>query len=276
MRIDSHQHFWKFDPIRDSWITEEMSVLRKDFMPSDLEPLLKAHNINGCIAVQADQSERETSFLLDLASQYTFIKKAVGWVDLASPDIEGRLAAGKKHQALAGFRHILQAEPPEKMATASFRNGISMLEEYGYTYDILIYPKHLPATLSFIDAFPNQLFVVDHLAKPNIKEKETEPWKKQFKEMSRREHVYCKLSGLVTEADLKSWKLEQLLPYMEHALETFGPSRLMFGSDWPVCLLAASYDRVAGVVDQFVRQLSKDERESIMGGTAARFYGITN
>lgn len=276
MRIDAHQHFWKFDPVRDAWITEDMKVLRKDFMPTDLEPILKRHQIDGCVAVQADQSEKETKFLLDLAANNQFIRKVVGWVDLSAPNVEERLEALQSHQKLAGFRHILQAEPPEKMADRPFRNGISRLEACGYTYDILIHPDHLPATLDFVDAFPNQLFVIDHLAKPVIREKRIEPWKKLFGELARREHVYCKLSGLVTEADLTRWKPEDLLPYLDHALEAFGPTRVMYGSDWPVCLLAASYDRAIGVIDQYVNQLSRAEREKVMGGTASHFYRIAN
>lgn len=276
MRIDSHQHFWKFDPIRDSWIDETMKVLQRDFMPADLAPLLIANHLQGCIAVQADQSERETTFLLDLASKNPFIKKVVGWVDFTAPDIEGRLAAWKKHPHLAGFRHILQGEPPEKMKDRAFCHGIGKLEEYGYTYDILIYPKHLDTTLEFVDTFPNQLFVIDHLAKPAIRNHELEPWRKLIRQLARRPNVFCKLSGMVTEADWKNWTSIELVPYMDTVLETFGPSRLMFGSDWPVCLLAADYGTIVNVAQQFVNQLTPTEREKIMGGTAAHFYNITN
>lgn len=276
MRIDAHQHFWKFNPVRDTWITPEMAVLRRDFLPTDLEPHLLRHKIDGCVAVQADQSETETNFLLDVAARHPFIRKVVGWVDLAAPDIEGRLATLRPQPRLAGFRHILQSEPPEKLADPSFRNGISKLEEYGYTYDILIYPKHLRAAMDLTDAFPNQPFVLDHLAKPPIRHKQIEPWRKQLKELARRDHVCCKLSGMVTEAATNAWKQEDLFPYVEIALEAFGPHRLMFGSDWPVCLLAGTYDKVISVVDTFVNALSPTERQHIMGATAARFYGIAN
>lgn len=276
MRIDSHQHFWKFDPVRDAWIDQTMRVLQRDFLPQDLEPLLSGQRIDGCVAVQADQSERETAFLLELAGKHPFIRKVVGWVDLASHDIEFMLATWKKNATLAGFRHILQAEPPEKMSDPSFRHGISKLEEYGYTYDLLIYPRHLQAALNLVDTFPNQPFVVDHVAKPSIREGIMQPWETQLKLLAERPHVYCKLSGLVTEANLKAWEPTDLRPYMDVALEAFGSSRLMFGSDWPVCLLASRYEKVVDVTDQFVAPLSSSEREMIMGGTASHFYGITN
>lgn len=276
MRIDAHQHFWKFDPVRDAWIDETMQAIRRDFLPEQLEPLFQWHRIDGCVAVQADQSEHETSFLLDLASRHAYVKKVVGWVDLAAEDITAKLDTLKEHQHLAGFRHILQAEPPEKMKQSNFRRGISALEVHAFTYDLLIFPHHLGAAIDLIDAFPRQPFVVDHLAKPNIKEQIMEPWKKNICELARRPHVYCKLSGLVTEADHQHWKPDDLRPYMEVVLEAFGPARLMYGSDWPVCLLAADYGRVLHSVESYISQLSHDEQADILGGTACRFYKITN
>lgn len=276
MRIDAHQHFWKFDPVRDAWIDESMHVIRRDFLPEQLEPLLQWHRIEGCVAVQADQSEQETAFLLDLASRHSFVKKVVGWIDLAADDVGDKLASLSEHPRLAGFRHILQAEPPGKMSQPTFRRGIGQLEAHGFTYDILIFPHHLEAAIELVDAFPRQSFVVDHLAKPRIKEKTMEPWKKQIVELARRPHVYCKLSGMVTEADHQHWKADDLRPYMEVVLEAFGASRLMFGSDWPVCLLAADYGRVLHSVESFISQLSHDEQADILGRTACRFYKITN
>lgn len=253
-----------------------MQAIRKDFMPEDLAPLLKAKGIDGCVAVQADQSENETRFLLELADQHGFVKKVVGWVDLAATDIEERLAYWKQHPRLCGFRHILQAEPPEKMKDKAFRHGLSKLAAQGFTYDILIYPKHLDAALDLVDTFPDQAFVIDHLAKPGIRQKQLEPWRKQILEMAQRPNVFCKLSGMVTEASLASWQPSDLLPFMDVALAGFGAGRLMFGSDWPVCLLASDYNRVVDVVESFIRELNPEEQEQIMGGTAARFYGITN
>ncbi len=275
LTIDAHQHFWKFDAVRDAWIDESMGVLRRDFLPGDLEPLLESHLIDGCVAVQAEQSEAETAFLLQLASRHPRIRKVVGWVDFCAKDIADRLMYWKREPRLSGFRHILQAEPPEKMEDKAFRNGIAHLAAHNFTYDLLIYPQHMEATLKFVDAFPHQPFVVDHLAKPGIRDGAMEPWRGRMRELARRPHVCCKLSGMVTEAG-PSWQPVDLRPYMDVVLEAFGPSRLMYGSDWPVCLLAADYERVVGVVSQFADQLTKDEAAQIMGGTASRFYGITN
>jgi L-fuconolactonase len=276
MRIDAHQHFWKFDPVRDAWIDESMQVIRRDFLPEHLEPLLPLHRIEGCVAVQADQSEQETSFLLDLASRNPFVKKVVGWVDLTTEDVGDKLKTLREHARLAGFRHILQAEPPEKMNHPAFRRGIDQLEALGFTYDILIFPHHLEAAIELVDAFPRQPFVVDHLAKPKIKERIMEPWKKQIVELAKRPNVYCKLSGMVTEADHQQWKADDLHPYMEVVIEAFGASRVMYGSDWPVCLLAADYGRVLQSVERFISQLSHDEQADILGGTGCRFYKITD
>ncbi|MBL7849348.1 MAG: amidohydrolase family protein [Cyclobacteriaceae bacterium] len=276
MRIDAHQHFWKFDPVRDAWIDESMQAIRRDFLPEHLEPLLQWHRMDGCVAVQADQSEKETSFLLDLASRNSFIKKVVGWIDLAADDIANKLALWSEHQRLAGFRHILQSEPPEKMREANFRRGIGQLEAHGFTYDILIFPHHLEAALELVDAFPRQPFVIDHLAKPKIRGSIMEPWKRQIRELATRPHVCCKLSGMVTEADPQRWKPDDLRPYVEVVLEAFGTSRVMYGSDWPVCLLAADYGRVLHSVESLIAYLSHDEQADILGGTACRFYGITN
>ncbi len=276
VRIDAHQHFWKFDPVRDAWIDETMKAIRRDFGPGDLRPLLQANQIDGCVAVQADQSEAETKFLLGLAAENPLIKKVVGWVDLASPNVEERLAYWKSKEKLAGFRHILQAEPPEKMDDKAFRHGIALLKKYAFTYDILIFPRHLEAALRLVDAFPDQPFVVDHLAKPLIRKRQMEPWASMMKQLARRPHVVCKVSGMVTEANLADWQPEDLRPYMDIVVDAFGPARLMFGSDWPVCLLAASYERVCRIVDDYFSNFTDTERAQVMGGTAARFYGITN
>ncbi|NUQ24156.1 MAG: amidohydrolase family protein [Saprospiraceae bacterium] len=276
MKIDAHQHFWIFDPVRDAWIDHSMAVLQRDFMPADLAPLLQQAGIDGCVAVQADQSEHETNFLLELAEQNDFIKKVVGWVDLCAPDVDRRLEQWQDNPKLAGFRHILQAEPPEKMATREFRNGIGALCRLKYTYDMLIYPHHLPAAYDLAKTYSYQPFVIDHLAKPFIKKQEIEPWKQHIQAMASLPNVYCKLSGLVTEADHAFWEESHIRPYMDVALEAFGPDRLMFGSDWPVCLLAADYQRTFDLVKNYIQALSESEQNQIMGKTACRFYNISN
>lgn len=276
MRLDAHQHFWKFDAVRDVWIDDSMKVLRRDFLPAELESLLKAGGLDGCVAVQADQSESETRFLLDLAAGYDFIKCVVGWVDLTADNIGDRLAYWKEERKLVGFRHILQSEPAEKMQEKNFRNGIAKLESNGFTYDILIYPRHLDAATDLVDSFPHQPFVIDHLAKPDIRSGSMNPWRAQVRELARRPNVMCKLSGMITEADHARWTNEDLKPFMEAALESFGPRRLMFGSDWPVCLLAGDYGRVLSSVETLISRLSSTEQADIMGGTACRFYKIAN
>lgn len=274
LKLDSHQHFWQFDPIRDNWITEEMEVIRHDFLPPDLKPLLDANGIQGCIAVQADQSETETDFLLALAEEYDFIKGVVGWVDLCSPKNHERLEYYSKFPKLKGFRHILQAEPVEFMLKAEFQRGILALKNFGFTYDILIYPRHLPVTPQFIRNLDNQAFVIDHLAKPDIKNGLFLNWEAEMKQIASFDNVYCKLSGMITEADLKSWKREDIFPYMDKVFDFFGAERLMFGSDWPVCKLAGEYDVVCGLVDEYLSKLSIREQELVWGKNAEQFYKL--
>lgn len=270
-KLDSHQHFWEFDPIRDSWINEEMEVIRRDFLPQDLKPLLDENGINGCIAVQADQSEQETEFLLRLAAENDFIKGVVGWTDLCAENIEERLDYYSQFRLLKGFRHILQAEPLEFLHKPEFKRGLKALKSYGFTYDVLVYPKHLPVFLKLIDEQP---LVIDHIAKPDIKNAVFSPWDTDLKEIASFQNVYCKLSGMITEADLKNWKKEDIYPFMDKVLGYFGPERLMFGSDWPVCKLAAEYSRVCELVTEFLSQLSLSEQESIWSKTATNFYKL--
>lgn len=275
MRIDAHQHFWKYEADTHAWITEDMSVLRRDYGPDDLMPQLQQCGIDGCVAVQADQSEAETLYLLDLARAYPFIKGVVGWVDLQSDDIEPWLAHFQQFPQLKGFRHIIQAESdPDFFARPAFQRGVTALRHYDFTYDILIYHHQLPAALQFAKRFDQQSFIIDHLAKPAIKTNEIADWQQQIQQFEPLEHVYCKLSGLITEADWNNWTYDQLLPYLETVLETFGPQRIAFGSDWPVCLLAGSYSQVYDIVLQFVNSLSSDEQTDIMGRTAVGFYGL--
>lgn len=274
LKLDSHQHFWQFDPIRDNWITEEMEVIRHDFLPPDLKPLFDANGIQGCIAVQADQSETETDFLLALAEEYDFIKGVVGWVDLCSPKIHERLEYYSQFPKLKGFRHILQAEPVEFMLKAEFQRGILALKNFGFTYDILIYPRHLPVTPQFIRNLDNQAFVIDHLAKPDIKNGLFLNWEAEMKQIASFDNVYCKLSGMITEADLKNWKKEDIFPYMDKVFDFFGAERLMFGSDWPVCKLAGEYDAVCGLVEEYLSKLSIREQELVWGKNAEQFYKL--
>jgi L-fuconolactonase len=270
-KLDSHQHFWKFDPIRDQWINDEMEVIRRDFLPSDLKPILDANGIDGCIAVQADQSEHETEFLLNLAAENDFIKGVVGWTDLCAENIDERLDYYSQFPLLKGFRHILQAEPVDFILKPEFKRGLNALKSYGYTYDILVFPEHLPNILKLIS---DQAFVIDHLAKPDIKNGVFSPWGKNLKDIASFQNVCCKLSGMVTEANLKNWKKEDIYPYMDKVLELFGPERLMFGSDWPVCKLAAEYSMVCELVDEYISKLTHSEQELIWGKNALTFYKL--
>ncbi len=276
MRLDAHQHFWRFDPVRDAWITPDMAAIRRDFLPGDLAPNLLAGNIDGCIAVQADQSDAETRFLLDLARDHRIVRGVVGWVDLRAPDLDATLAALAANPKFRGVRHLAQAEPDHFLARADVVRGIGRLQQFGLTYDILVYERQLPAAIALADALPEQRLVVDHLAKPRIRDGELEPWATHLRELARRPNVWCKVSGMVTEADWTHWTPALLKPYLDVAFEAFGPERLMFGSDWPVCLVAATYARVLGAVEDYAAAsgLSVHDREALFGGSAARFYGI--
>jgi L-fuconolactonase len=275
MKIDSHQHFWRYNPTRDAWITDAMSVLKRDFLPQELAAECKANGIAASIAVQTDQSENETLFLLDLAKGNPQIAGVVGWVDLASAKIDDRLQFFSRHKKLRGFRHIAQAEPDDHfLVQPNFVRGISRLRQFGFTYDILIYPKQLPSVIDLISKIPEQRFVIDHLAKPEIKTKNSELWATYIRRIAENPNVYCKLSGLVTEADWMSWTVADFEPYLDVVLDAFGPDRLMFGSDWPVCLLAASYGQVKQVVEDYVHGFTFEQKENIFGGNAIRFYGV--
>ena len=273
-KVDAHQHFWKFDPLRDNWITEDMEAIRHDFLPHDLKPLMDANGLNSCIAVQADQSENETDFLLSLASENEFIKGVVGWIDLCADTIHERLEHYSQFPKLKGFRHILQAEPIEFILKPEFQRGITALQVYGFTYDILIYPQHLPVIPDLIRGGNEQKFILDHLAKPNIKNGTSATWAADLKKLAFHKNVFCKLSGMVTEADHKTWKKEDIYPYMDKVLEFFGPERLLFGSDWPVCRLAASYGQVCDLMNAYLERLTIHEQELIWGKNAALFYKL--
>jgi len=252
-----------------------MTALRHDFLPEHFESLLLENGIDGSIAVQADQSEEETQFLLNLASKNPFIKGVVGWVNLAANDIEERLEYWSGYEKLKGFRHIVQAEPDDNfLLNKNFCRGISCLERFGFTYDILVFPRHLPNVVSFVEMFPRQPFVINHLAKPAIKKGEIEQWAKQLKRLAENPKVYCKLSGLVTEGDLHNWKSDDFRPYIDMAIECFGTERLMFGSDWPVCLLGASYGEAYMIVEENTSHLTNLEKDRLWGLNAKEFYNL--
>lgn len=276
-RIDSHQHFWHFDPVRDSWISDDMQTIRRDFMPQDLAPVLLENNIDGCVAVQADQSEEQNAFLLELAAANPIIKGVVGWVDLRAENIEDSLSFYQQYDKMKGFRHVLQGETDRAlMLKPDFKRGISHLEKLNFTYDILIYPDQLTFAEELVRTFPNQQFVVDHIAKPNIKEKKSDDWKTGIEALARHENVYCKVSGMVTEADFLNWQAEDFTSYFDVVFEAFGVQRLMFGSDWPVCEVAGGYKKVVKLAHNYVAKLSENEQQLFWGQTAINFYKLTN
>jgi len=275
LRVDAHQHFWRYDPLELAWIDDSLAMLRRDFLPEDLAPHLQADGIDACVAVQARSTAAETEFLLELAERHPFVSAVVGWVDLRSPAIEVELDRLRAHAKLAGFRHIAQAEPDDRfLVSPEFMRGIGALAKRAFTYDLLVVPRQLPAALELARAFPAQRFVLDHIAKPEIRSGALEPWATRVRALARLPNVHCKLSGLVTEADWARFTAADFTPYLELILEAFGPSRLMFGSDWPVCLVAASYSRGAALVRDFIARLSAREQTAILGGNAAAFYGI--
>ncbi|MEI7627412.1 MAG: amidohydrolase family protein [Bacteroidota bacterium] len=274
MMIDAHQHFWHYHPETHTWINDSMQVIRKDFLPEDLEPLLLENGIDGCIAVQADQSAAETRFLVDLSSKNKWICGVIGWVDLMSADIEYQLADWKRWPIVKGFRHILQAEEPEFMLTAEFLRGIAALQKFNYCYEILIYPKHLAATLLMVKQFPEMRFVIDHIAKPNIKDQQLEEWEKGIVSLGLQKNVFCKVSGMVTEANWEDWEPSNFDPYLAVIKNAFGMDRLIYGSDWPVCLIAANYKQQLSIYKQYFSNCTDSEKEMLFGGNAKRFYQI--
>ena len=275
MKIDAHHHFWKYDPVRYSWMNESMEILKKDYQPADLQVEIEKAEIEGVVSVQADQSMLETDELLDHAAQHDFIKGVVGWFPLADPAVEEVLAEYADNPWLKGVRHVVQDEPDDRFILGeAFNEGIRKLEQFDLMYDILIYERQLGSSIEFVDLHPNLPFVLDHVAKPQIGDGLMEPWKEQMLEMSRRENVTCKLSGMATEANWAEWTSDQLRPYMEVALDAFGPDRLMFGSDWPVARLAVDYMPWVSLCREFISSLSTDEREAIEGGNAIRVYRL--
>jgi L-fuconolactonase len=275
MKIDSHHHFWKYSEREYGWIGDNMKALRRDFLPPDLAKEIAAAGIDGVVSVQARQSLEETQFLLDFAEGNDFIRGVVGWAPLVNPAVRQDIEKFAARPKLKGLRHVLQDDPDDNyILRDDFDRGIRALRDVGLVYDILIYERHLPQTLTFVDRHPDQVFVLDHIAKPRIKDNAVEPWRANIRRLAERPHVYCKLSGMVTEADWQNWTAEQLTPYFDTVLQAFGPRRLMFGSDWPVCLLASSYQKWVTTVAGAIGKLSVDERARIWGGTAVEAYGL--
>ena len=273
MRIDAHQHFWIYNPAEYEWIDESMAAIRRDFLPEDLEPELERTEFQGSVAVQTRQTLEETRWLLGLADRSAKVVGVVGWVDLCSPDVRSQLSVFARNPKLVGIRHIVQSEADDRfLLRPDFFRGIALLEEFDLAYDILIYTKHLPVAAEFVERFPRQRFMLDHLAKPPIKSREIDSWAAGIRRLAAFPTVFCKLSGLVTEADWQCWKPEDITPYLDIAFEAFGASRLMIGSDWPVCLVAGSYSRTLDVVKNYLRDHTAETREAVLGGNARRFW----
>ena len=276
IKIDAHHHFWRYDPVEYAWISENMSAIRRSFEPQDLAVELKSAGIDGVVSVQARQTLDETWQLLTYADQNEFIRGVVGWVPLCSPDLNRTLASVATHPKLLGVRHVLQDEPDSHyILRDDFNRGVAALLPFHLTYDILVFERHLPQTIEFVDRHPNQMFVVDHLAKPRVKEGVISPWRENIRKLAERPHVYCKVSGLVTEADYQHWTEPQLRPYIEVVLEAFTPQRVMFGSDWPVCLLAVQYGNWAQIVERATAGLSESEQQRFWSGTAKEAYRLS-
>ena len=272
--IDSHQHFWTYDPVEYPWIKPDWSI-RRSFSPSDLAPLLQSSGLHGSVAVQARQSLRDTEWLLGLAEENPSIAGVVGWVDLRAAQVREQLAAFLPNRKFVAVRHIVQDEPDDAfMLGGDFQRGIAALREFDLAYDLLVFPRQLPASIELVRRFPEQRFVLDHIAKPLIKDGQLEPWATLIQELAKAPNCFCKLSGMVTEARWHAWKPADFTPYLDIVWQAFGPERLMIGSDWPVCLLSGEYGETMSIVQNFLQQFSRDDREKVMGANAIRFYRL--
>jgi len=274
-KIDSHQHFWRFDPVRDAWINEDMRVIQRDFLPEDLKKELDQQSINGCIAVQADQSEADNAFLIELAAMHPFIKGIVGWVDLQADNIEETLQFYSQYKIVKGFRHVLQGESNRAlMLEPAFKRGIGHLKQFGFTYDILIFRDQLQYAAELCTLFPEQQFVLDHIAKPDIRNQVINDWAPGIRDLAKNPNVCCKVSGMVTEANWQNWKAEDFTPYLDVVFESFGIERLMFGSDWPVCNVAGGYAAMIDIVKSYLSQFPEDQQALFWSQNASTFYRI--
>ena len=275
MRIDSHQHFWIYDPNQYPWMTDELSAIRSNHLPEHLQVEFDRLGIDGSVAVQARQSLDESRWLLTMADESCLIKGVVGWVDLRSEHVEDQLAEFAEHPKFVGVRHVVQDEPDENfMLLPEFIRGISKLKSYDLSYDILVFPKQLPAAIELVKQFPDQSFVLDHIAKPLIKDKEISTWDEHIRELAQFSNLTCKVSGMITEANWTAWKTSDFTPYLDVVFEAFGEDRLMYGSDWPVCKLAGSYRQVYDLTDNYFSQFSPLAKEKFFGGVASEFYGL--
>lgn len=274
MIIDSHQHFWNYNEERDTWINESMEILKKDFLPNDLEPILKQNKIDGCIAVQADQSEEETEFLLKCASENKFIKGVVGWVDLCSENLESRLSYFSNNPIFKGVRHIVQAENSNYLRKKNVEKGIGKLSKFNLTFDLLITTEQIKSAISLVEKLPNQKFILDHIAKPKISEPIENDWLSGIIKLSEKKNVWCKLSGLVTETNGYNFEEGDFHPFIKVIFENFGPDRILFGSDWPVCLLASNYKNVLGIIINYFKDYDPEVKKKIFGGNAKIFYNL--
>jgi L-fuconolactonase len=275
MRLDSHQHFWHYSPTEHTWMTDQMAILKRAFLPHDLQPLLASIHFEGCVAVQARQNLEETRWLLELADQHDFIKGVVGWVDLRSEDLGHQLERFAAHPKLVGVRHIVHDEPDDSfILRPDFRRGISQLKEFDLTYDLLLFPRHLKVAVKLVEEFPEQPFVLDHLAKPKIAEQLFSPWQEDLHQLAKLPNVTCKLSAMVTEAKWNQWRPSDFHRYLDIAYAAFGWSRLMIGSDWPVCTLSGEYEPVMKIVIDYVQKFPAETQAAILGDNCARFYRI--
>ena len=275
MSIDAHQHFWKYSAAEYGWIDDSMATLRRDFLAADAVREMASAGVDACVAVQARQSLEETRWLLSLAEGHPQIAGVVGWFDLQSADVWAQLDRFAAHPKLVGVRHIVQSEADDRfLVRPAFRRGIAQLEAFGLPYDLLIYPRHLPVATEFVSQFERQRFVLDHLGKPDIRGGERRIWERDLRRLAAHPNVYAKLSGLVTEADHARWTPAQIRPYLDVAFDCFGAERLMIGSDWPVCTVAAEYARTMAVVTDYVATLGGSDREAVLGGNAKRFWDL--
>ncbi|MFN8257407.1 MAG: amidohydrolase family protein [Bacteroidales bacterium] len=273
MKIDAHQHFWKYNEKEFGWMDHKMESLKRNFLPADLQPELLNAGFEGTIAVQARQNLDETRWLLNLSSQNQFIKGVVGWVDLRSDQLAGQLREFASNPKLVGVRHVIHDEPDDDfMLQPEFLKGIGLLKDFNLTYDILIFPKHLKNTIKFVQKFPDQLFILDHMAKPFVHDKKLSPWKEEITELAKYPNVYCKISGMVTEADWHNWKEEDFKPYLDVVVKSFGMNRLMVGSDWPVCTVAGSYKKVMDIVKNYFSRFPEQEQAHVFGMNAKNLY----
>jgi len=274
-RIDAHHHLWHYTPEEFGWIDDRMGRLRRDFLVDDFGQELSAAGWAGSVAVQARQSLQETDWLLSLADKSAFLRGVVGWAPIASDRFPALLEELSSRPLLKGLRHVIQDEPDDDyILGAEFNRGVASMMGSGLAYDILILPRQLPAATQFVDRHPEQVFILDHIAKPPICSQEVEPWLRHITELARRENVYCKLSGVVTEADWSAWSINDLRPFADAVLEAFSPRRLMAGSDWPVCLLASSYGRWIDTLGDLLAGISQPERDRIFGETAIEAYHL--